>query len=151
MLLERIENDYKEAMKAHDAGRVSVLRMLISSVKNAAIAARTSAKQALDDADVEGVVKSEVKKLKDAMADFSKAARHDLVEASEKELAVLASYLPKALDPNDLKAIVDEVVARVRAEGVSEFGPIMKEAMKAVQGRADGDTVAQAVREALQK
>jgi uncharacterized protein YqeY len=149
MLLERIEDDFRQAMKAHDAGRLSVLRQLRAAVTNAAIAARTSAQASLDEAAVETVLRQEVKKLKDALGDFTKAARHDLISATEAELKILQSYLPQDLQPSELKAIVDAVVDKLKADGVVEFGRAMGTVMREVKGRADGDTVGAAVRQAL--
>jgi uncharacterized protein len=150
-LLEKIENDFRTAMKAHDAGRVSTLRMLIAAVKNAAIAARTSAKQTLDDADVQGVVKQEVKKIKDALVDFSKAARHDLVKASEDEVKILQEYLPAAMSDEELQTIVGNKVKELAAAGQTEFGKVMKAVMEEIKGRADGQSVTDAVKKFLSK
>lgn len=150
-LLEKIEGDFRQAMKNHDAAKVSTLRMLMAAVKNAAIAARTSAKQSIDDQDVEGVVRSEVKKIKDAMVDFGKAARHDLMKAAEAELDVLKGYLPKAMEESELNEIVLKKVAALGAEGVTEFGKVMKAVMEEVQGRADGQAVSASVKHHLEK
>ena len=149
MLRERIEEDFRQAMKAHDAGRVSVLRLLRSAIVNAVIAARTSVKQSLDDADVENVIRQEAKKLKDALQDFTKAARHDLVVATQDELAVLQSYLPSELGAAELEVMVSNVAEQVKKSGVADFGRIMGAVMREVKGRADGETVAEAVRRAL--
>ena len=148
-LFEKIEEDLTKSMKAHDAARLSTLRVLMASVKNAAIAARTSAKKVLDDADVQGVVRQETKKIKDALIDFSKAARMDLVKSAEAELKILSEYLPEAMSPDELKKIVANVVDT--ADSVKEFGKIMGQVMKEVKGRADGESVAAAVKEALAK
>ena len=149
MFLKRIKEVFTGAMKEHDVDRLRMLRVLKAAIEKAAIAARTSVKQALDDSDVEAVVRQEIKKLKDALVDFTRAARNDLAGAAKAEIEVLSSYIPKGLDPAELKAIVLEVVAKLKAEGVVEFGRVMGRVMKEVKGRADGETVAEAVREAL--
>ena len=148
-LRERIEADLTTAMKAHEVNTVSTLRMLQSAVKNAVIAARTSAKQELDDADIQQVVRSEAKKLRDALEDFSKAARQDLVDRANEELKVLQSYLPTQLDAAALEAKVTETIAELRAEGSVEFGKAMKVASERLKGLADGKAVADAVKRAL--
>jgi uncharacterized protein YqeY len=150
-LLEKIETDFRTALKAHEAGRVSTLRLLLAAVKNAAIAARTSAKQSLDDADVEGVIRQEVKKLKDSLVDFSKAARQDLSDAAEAELKILQDYLPQGLNDEEVKAIVVRKIAELKAEGEKEFGKVMKAVQEEIKGRADGQSVAQAIKEKLSK
>ena len=149
-LKERIESDLTTAMKAHEVNTVSTLRMLQSAVKNAVIAARTSAKQELDDADIQQVVRSEAKKLRDALEDFSKAARQDLVDRANEELKVLQSYLPTQLDAAALEAKVTETIAELRAEGSVEFGKAMKVVSERLKGLADGKAVADAVKRALQ-
>ncbi len=150
-LLEKIEHDFKDAMKAHDAAKVSTLRMLMSSVKNAAIAARTSAKQSLDDDDVQNVVRQEVKKIKDSLVDFTKAARTDLVESAEAELKILASYVPPMMSTEELANTVEAEVERLYKEGTKEFGKVMGAVMKNIKGRAEGNAVTEAVKKALQK
>ena len=149
-LKERIESDLTTAMKAHEVNTVSTLRMLQSAVKNAVIAARTSAKQELDDADIQQVVRSEAKKLRDALEDFSKAARQDLVDRANEELKVLQSYLPTQLDATALEAKVSETISELRAEGSVEFGKAMKAVSERLKGLADGKAVADAVKRALQ-
>ena len=150
-LLEKIENDFREAMKAHDAVRVSALRMLMSQVKNAAIAARTSAKKSLDDADVEGVIRQEVKKIKDALLDFTKAARTDLADAANAEIKLLSTYLPTPMSVEEVADKVEAAVERLHREGVKEFGKVMGVIMKEIKGRADGHAVTEAVKKALKK
>ena len=149
MLRERIEEDFLAAMKAHDAGRVSVLRTLRAALQNAVIAARTSAKQELDDADVATVITQEVKRLKDVMQDFTKAARTDLLEAATSELRILQAYLPEQLSIEAVRAVVKTVVARLRTEGITEFPAAMQAAMAELKGKADGSDVATAIREAM--
>lgn len=149
MLRQRIEDDLRHALKAHDVGRRNVLRVLVAAIQNAAIAARTSAKQSLDDADVETVVRQEAKRVKDALVDFRRAARHDLITAAEQELAILASYVPAELSPSEVTTLVREVVMKLRAEGVTEFGRVMGAVVREVKGRSDGQTVSEAVRQAL--
>lgn len=151
VLLEKIENDFRQAMKAHDPAKVSTLRMLMSAVKNAAIAARTSAKQSLDDNDVENVIRQEVKKIKDALLDFSKAARTDLADAAHAEIKVLSTYLPAPMSAEELADNVGATVERLYKEGVKDFGKVMGAAMKEIKGRADGNAVTEAVKKALKK
>src|SRR3989338_7956298 len=150
-LLEKIEEDFRKALKSHEAARVSTLRVLMAAVKNAAIAARTSAKKVLDDADVESVIRSEIRKIKDALVDFSRAARHDLTSAAEAELKVLQSYLPAAMTNRELTDVVMKKISELKAEGEKEFGKVMKAVMDEVKGRAEGTDVAKAVKEELTK
>ena len=149
MLLKRIEEDFVRAMKGHDADRLKVLRFLKAAIGKAAIAARTSVKQSLNEDDVQNVVRQEIKKMKDALADFSRAAREDLVASAKKEIEIVSSYLPQGFSTDELKSMVRVMVANLKEEGVVEFGKVMGRVMKEVKGRADGETVAEAVKEAL--
>jgi hypothetical protein len=149
-LRERIEQDFRQAMRAHDVARLGTLRVLKAAIERAVIAARTSARQELDDAAVAAVVQQEVKKLRDALADFTRAVRQDLVSATEREIAVLSAYLPQGLSSGELAAIARDVVAALRAQGPTEFGRAMGAVMKEVKGRSPGETVAEAVRTALE-
>ena len=85
-----------------------------------------------------------------ALVDFSRAARRDLEEEAKAEIGILSGYLPKGMEPSELKSLVAEMVTKLKAEGVAEFGKVMGRVMKEVKGRADGETVAEAVREALE-
>ncbi|PJE76074.1 aspartyl-tRNA amidotransferase [Candidatus Uhrbacteria bacterium CG10_big_fil_rev_8_21_14_0_10_48_11] len=151
MLLERIEKDFITAMKAHEAERVSILRTLRAALQNAAIAARTSAAKAIDDAAVEAVIRQEVKRLRDALTDFTKAAREDLAGAAKREIEVLSTYLPQAIDSAEVQRRVKAVVATLRTEGVSDVGSVMKAVMADLKGAADGTEVSTAVRNALEQ
>lgn len=148
-LIKKIEEDLKSAMKAHEVQTVSTLRMLQSSVKNAAIAARTSAQQELNEADIEKVVKGEVKKLKDALVDFEKAARQDLIDKTNEELKILSAYLPEQLSGAELQKIVDDTIAEIKAAGEIDFGKAMKEITAKVKGAADGKEISELVKKSL--
>lgn len=151
MLIKRIEEDFIRAMREHDVSRLKSLRMLKVAIGQAAIAARVSVKKTLDDSDVESVVRQEIKKVKDALVDFSRAARKDLEAEAKAEIKILSSYIPKGMEPAELKSLVVDMVATLKAEGVVEFGRVMGRVMKEVKGRADGETVSEAVREALER
>lgn len=148
-LLKRIEQDLVHSMKAHDVQTVSTLRMLQASVKNAMIAARTSAKQELDDADIEQVVKSEVKKLKDSLVDFTKASRQDLIDKANQEVEVLQRYLPEQLSIEVVQQIASETIEELKEAGDVDFGKAMKGITAKLKGAADGKVVADIVKKLL--
>lgn len=148
-LLKRIEQDLVHSMKAHDVQTVSTLRMLQASVKNAMIAARTSAKQELDDADIEQVVKSEVKKLKDSLVDFTKASRQDLIDKANQEVEVLQRYLPEQLNIEAVQQIASETIEELKEAGDVNFGKAMKSITAKLKGAADGKVVADIVKKLL--
>lgn len=145
-LTERLENDMKQAMRSKDKVRLSVIRMVRTAIKNAEI----DQKVTLSDDDVIAVLNREMKQRRDSLQAFESAGRQDLKEAVEQEIAVLMDYLPQQLTEDELRAIVQEVVAETGATGKAEMGKVMGALMPKVKGRADGKLVNQIVQQALQ-
>ncbi len=142
MLKEKLSSDLKEAMKAGDAARRDVLRMLTSAIKNKEIEKRTE----LTDEQILDVISSEVKKRKESIIQFKAGNRNDLAEKEEAEIALLAVYLPEQLGEEELKKIVTETVAGLPDKNV---GNAMKAVMAKVKGKADGNLVGKLVKDAL--
>lgn len=142
---EQISNDIKEAMKAKDAMRLDVVRMMKTALKNHEI----EKMKELTDADAIEVLGREVKKLKDALEQFKAGGRADLVEKTEKEMTVIATYLPAAMSEDELKAVIAAKIAAAGEVTAKDFGRIMKEVSAETKGRADGGTVSRLVKEAL--
>lgn len=133
-ILEQIDQDFKEAMRAKDEVRLSVLRLIRTALKNRQI----ELLRELSDQEAISVLKTMIKQYQDALSDFSNAGRQDLVERQQKEIDIVASYLPPALPDEELERIVRDAV---KASGTTDFGKVMGAAMKAVDGRADGNAV----------
>jgi len=148
MLEEKILNDYKEALKNKDAAKSSTLSFLRAELKNVAIDKR---KETLDDADVISVVKKQIKQHQDSVEQFQKGNRQDLAEKEAKELEILKSYLPRQLSAEEIKKIIEEVIASTGAQGPKDMGRVMKEAMAKAGQAADGKTVSDLVKERLTK
>ena len=140
----RIDNDLKEAMKAREADRLSVIRMLKSALKNAAIE-QGGAEARLDDASAMAVVRKELKKRQDAIEGFQKGNRPELAEKERAEAEILSAYLPKSLSEEELKALVAECIAEVGATSKAQMGQVMKLANERAAGRADGRALSAAV------
>ncbi|MCS3918678.1 GatB/YqeY domain-containing protein [Fervidibacter sacchari] len=145
-LKEQIDADYKAAMKARDDLKVSVLRLLRSAIHNAEIDKQRS----LTDDEILGVIQSEVRKRREAIEAFQQGGRQDLVERKQAELAILESYLPKALTREELEALVRETIREVGALSVRDMGKVMSALMPKVRGRADGREVSNLVRQILE-
>lgn len=145
-LKEQLNTAMHEAMKAKDEIRKVPLRLVLAAVKEVEI----EKKAELDDDEVLRVIQKEVKARQESIADAEKANRPDLVATAEAEMAVLKGYLPKALTPDELEAIVKETIAEVGAESMADMGKIMKVIMPKIQGRADGGQVNQLVRKLLE-
>jgi uncharacterized protein YqeY len=143
----RLTEDMKQAMKEKEVGklRLSVIRMVRANIKNVEI----DRKQELTDDEVLDVVAKEVKMRRDAMEEFKKANRPDLVEGLEQELVVLMGYLPEQLSEAAVRALVESAVAETQAVSPKEMGKVMAVLMPKVKGRADGKLINSIVREML--
>lgn len=144
-LIERLGNDLKEALKSGAALKVSTLRMALAAVHNREIEKRSKSKEALSDEEVIDVLRKEVKKRKEAIEIFGGAGREDLKEKETGELEILQVYLPSELNNKEL----EEIIGKILSSGEKEFGKVMKEAMKAVHGRAEAKRVSEIVKKII--
>jgi len=144
-LAERIDADLLTALKGREASRVEVLRFLKSSLQNARIAKQAD----LDDADVEKLIASDVKRRTDAAEQFRTGGRKDLADADLAAIAVLQAYLPKGLSETEINGIIAKQVAAIGATGPADFGKVMGPVMATVGTRADGKTVQALVKKIL--
>jgi uncharacterized protein YqeY len=149
-LQEQIRQDMKDAMRAGDAMKRDVLRMLESAVKNAAIEKKLD-RETIDDALVQEVIRRSVKQRKDSIEQYEQGGRPELAEKEKEEVEVLRQYLPQAIGEDEVRNIVQDVVRETGAASPSDFGKVMGKAMQAVGGRAEGDVVKRIVEEALGK
>lgn len=144
-LAERIDAELLTALKGREASRVDVLRFLKSSLQNARIAKQAE----LVDADVEKLIASDVKRRTEAVAQFRAGGRNDLADADEAAIAILQAYLPKGLSEAEIRDIITQQIAAVRATGPADFGKVMGPVMAAVGTRADGKSVQVLVKKIL--
>ena len=135
----------KEAMRTKDKFRLSVIRMLRAAVKNAEI----ERKKQLDDREIEDILSRELKQRKDALAEFEKAGRQDLVDQTNAEIAVISGYLPEPLSEAQIAELVEQAIRETGASGRADMGKVMAFLMPKVKGRADGKTVNRIVQERL--
>ena len=147
-LPERIDSDLKEAMRAKDAARLGVLRMLKSALKNVAIE-KGGASAQLDDAEAAQVVRKQVKQRQDSIESFEKGGRPELAAKEKDELAILNSYLPQAMSADELAQAVRETIAEVGATSRAQMGAVMKALQAKVAGRADGRALSAEVQKQL--
>jgi uncharacterized protein YqeY len=137
MLIDRVRDEMKEAMKSHDAPRVDALRFLLSEVKNVGINERRE----LDDAVVISVAEKLAKQRRDAIEQFRAAGRMDLVLKDERELGLLERYLPARASPEELEAKVRDVIQELGASEKKDMGRVMKAVLARLAGAADGKQV----------
>ncbi len=148
MLKHTIEENLQAAMKSSEREKTSTLRMLIAALHNKEIALRKK-DIGLSDEEVLDVIRSEVKKRKDAAEEFTRGRREDLAAKERAETALLTAYLPPELSQEEVARIVTESIRAVGATSRNDFGAVMKEAAAVLKGRASGDRVAAQVRAQL--
>jgi uncharacterized protein YqeY len=144
-LKDMLDADLKAAMKDKDTLKLSVVRMLKSAIKYREIELMKS----LDDAGVQGVIASEIKRRRDSVEQYRQGAREDLATKEEAEIAVLQAYQPAQLSPEELAKLVDAAIARAGAQGPKDMGKVMKELLPEVQGKAEGKAVSELVKQKL--
>jgi uncharacterized protein YqeY len=145
---ERIDSDLKRAMKAREATRLGVLRMLKSALKNAAIEKYGVSGQ-LDDAEAAAVLRKQAKQRQDSIEGFEKGNRPELAQKEKEELAILSEYLPKQLGPGEITKLVAEAIAEAGATSKAQMGAVMKIVQAKAAGRADGKALSQEVQRQL--
>jgi hypothetical protein len=132
-------------MRDKDAPKLSVIRMLKSAIKYREI----EVMKPLDDAGVLAVVATEIKRRRDSVEQYRAGNRADLADKEEAEITVLQTYLPAQLGEDELRAKVDEAIARAGAKGPKDMGAVMKALLPEVQGRAEGKAVSDMVKARL--
>jgi hypothetical protein len=143
----KIEQALKDSMKSGDDVTKRTVRMAIAAIRQVEIDKRIS----LDEAAVLNIVQKEIKTRKESVEEARNANRMDIVAATEAEIQVLLAFLPAAMSAEELKALVDAAIAETGASQPADMGKVMKVLMPRVAGRALGDQVSAAVRQALQK
>lgn len=140
MLAQKIDEDFKIALKAKNTIKVETIRMLKAAVKNYLIEKR---KEQIEDNELTGLIQKQVKLREDSIESFKKGGRQDLVDKETQEKSFLETYLPKQLTDSELEAIVKKAISQTGAKAKADMGKVMKEAMALSQGRADGKRINQ--------
>jgi uncharacterized protein YqeY len=146
-LREKIPQDLKDALRSKKSLELNVLRMLQSAIRNKEI----EKKKELSDEEVIEVVGSEIKKRKEASAEFEKVRRQDAADKEKAEIVVLMKYMPIQMTEGEIRAEVKKAVIDSGAGGGKDLGKVMKIIIPAVKGKADGAVVSRIVREELEK
>jgi uncharacterized protein YqeY len=144
-LKDQLQADLKDAMRQRDERRRDTLRFVLSAIHNAEI----DAGAALDDEGVQDVLSKQAKQRREAIEEFGKAQRNDLVEKEQAELAVISAYLPEQISRDELVAAAREAIAESGASGPRDIGKVMPALMQRFRGRVDGREVNDVVRELL--
>ncbi|MDD2731903.1 MAG: GatB/YqeY domain-containing protein [Candidatus Pacebacteria bacterium] len=163
MLKQKIQSEILEAVKEKNENISGVLRLLLSVIfskekeKRYKIAKDNPdfgekeliEKSELIDEEIINVIFSEVKKRKDAILEFEKGKRNDLIEKEKAEIKILEKYLPEQISEEEIKKIVEEAVRKTGASQIKDMGRIMAEVMPKLKGKADGSIISKIVKEAL--
>jgi hypothetical protein len=149
-LTEKIQKDMTEAMKARDERRLSALRMVKTALKNREIEKRS----ALDDKEALQVLSTLVKQRKDSIEQFTKGGRSELAEKEAAELALIESYMPKAVGEDEIVSAVRATITEMGAPTIKDLGTVMKNVMakfSSTGARVDGKQVSETVKRELSK
>ncbi len=135
---EKLNEDLKNALKAKDAVKISVIRMLKADIMNVAIKLK---KKALSGDEVLKIIRQHISKHKDSIEQFKKGNRDDLVQKEEKELEILKAYMPEQLSDAELQTLVKSTIEELGATTKKEMGKVIKAVLEAAKGKADGKRV----------
>ena len=145
MLKEKLLEDLKVSMRDKNVVRKNTVQMIRAGI----LQIEKDTGNDVDDAKIIDIIAKEMKKKKDAMADFEKAQRQDLRDQTNEEMKVLEEYLPKQLSKEEIKEIVSKVIAKTGATSMKDMGIVMKEAKAEIGAGADGKTINEVVKELL--
>ena len=137
MLRETIDSDLKEAMRNREALNRTVLRTMLSEIRNAEINSQTT----LDDEGIISVLTKQVQQRKDSVEAYEAANRQDLVAKETEEINIISVYLPEQLPQEEIEQIIDSAISQSGAASLDDMGKIMGLVMPQVRGRADGKIV----------
>ncbi|MFZ4116072.1 MAG: GatB/YqeY domain-containing protein [Chthoniobacterales bacterium] len=147
-LLEQIDHDLKEAMKARDAFKLGTLRLVKSALKYAAIE-KGGVATILSDEDAAAVLRKQIKQREDSVTSFEQGGRPELAEKEKTEIAILRAYLPQGLSEAEIELLVREAITEVGATSKAQMGAVMKAAQAKAAGRADGRQLSAVVQKLL--
>ena len=145
-LKARILEDVKDAMRARDKARLATLRMVTAAIKQREVDRRTAP---LDDASVVAVLEKMLKQRRESASQYESAGRSDLATGEREEIAIIETYMPRALDPAEVDAMIAVAVEEAAAATMKDMGRVMGLLKPRMQGRADMGAVSAAVRARL--
>jgi hypothetical protein len=144
-LYQQLDQAFKAALKGQKPVAASTLRMLKSAIRYREV----ELKRSLTEDELLAVVATQAKQRREAVAEFSKGGRPDLVKKEEEELSILLSFLPKQLSHEELETEVSGIIGELGAAGPKDLGKVMKTAMARLAGRADGKVIQEIARRRL--
>jgi uncharacterized protein YqeY len=149
-LRDTLRADLKDAMRSKDELRKTVIRQILTAIKQAETELDASGqRRQVDDSDILALIARQAKQRRESIVEFEKGGRDDLIAQEEAELQMLESYMPTQLTAEQIKAEARAIIADVGASGPRDIGLVMRPLMSRLRGRADGTLVNQIVRELL--
>lgn len=145
-LQSKISEDVKNALRNQEKLKLSVLRMLLASIKNRIIELKN---KELPDEQIVAVIGSEIKKRRDAVYEFEKVGRQDAADAEKDEISILMDYMPAQLTEDQIISLIDNTISELNIESIKDLGKLMKSLMPKTRGKADGALVSKLVRKKL--
>lgn len=145
LLKAQIQEDMKSSMRAGNKDRLSVVRMLLAAIKQREVDERTET----TDAAVLQILEKQIKQRRESAAQFTTGNRTDLADKELSEITVLQTWLPSALSPEELDALIDEVMTASAATSMKDMGRVMAALRERAQGRADFSTIGERVKARL--
>jgi uncharacterized protein YqeY len=151
-LKDKIDNDYKKALKAKDKAKISAFRLILSSIKDLEISNRSGPnKKVTDNEDIKKLLKKMIKQRSESIEIYKKNNRQDLSEVEEGEVQVLTSYLPKQLSEEETNKVCKETIKKIGANSIKDIGKIMGELKKNYSDNLDFSKAGSILNEVLFK
>jgi len=144
-LITDVRKDMFEASKKGETDRANILKMVLADIKNK----EKEIGEELKDEQVEEIMRKQVKKIKDSIAEYEKMEREDLISKEKGQLEVLEKYLPALMGKEEIEEVVRTVIKEEKAESIKDMGRVMSVVMKELKGKADGNTVKDVVQNLL--
>ena len=144
-LKEKLMEDLKVSMRNKDTVKKNTITMVRAAIKQIEVDERVQ----IDDERILEIISKQLKERNNAIEDFKKGERQDLVDVTKKEIEILLDYLPEQFTEEELEKIVAETIDEVNAKSMKDIGLLMKSVMPKVKGRADGNAVNKIVRNLL--
>ena len=151
-LREKIETDYKNALKSKDKNKISTYRLILAGIKDLDINNRSGPeKKETDDEDIKKLLKKMIKQRSESIEVYKKNNRNDLLEIEQGEVAILAEYLPKQLSDEETKKICSDIVSSLGASSIKDMGKVMGELKKNYADKVDFAKAGMILKELLNK
>ena len=149
---EKINDEYKTALKSKDKNKISTYRLILSGIKDLDISNRSGPnKKETDDEDIKKLLKKMIKQRNESVEIYKKNKREDLLKIEQGEIDLLSTYLPKQLSEEETKKICSEIITKVGAQNIKDMGKVMGELKKSYSDSIDFSKAGSILKELLNK